>query len=150
MTTRDTQPPTLPDAGESRAYPGQTPREPQKRVLGGWFAPWKRSLGTWGFVLNRVAGIGLVVYLYLHLIVLSTLLRGEDGWNQFVALAKQPAFLTLDVILIAGILGHGLNGLRVALVGSGVLVKWQRPLFIVFVLLMLALLVWGAVLVFTA
>lgn len=141
---------TTPDASkESKAYPGRIPHE-RGRQVDKWFAPWKRDLSMWGFVLNRVAGIGLVIYLFLHLVVLSTLLRGEAGWNSFVTLASSPAFLTLDVILIAGILGHGLNGLRVALVGSGLLVRWQRTLFIVLMVIAIALFAIGAVLVFTA
>ncbi len=134
---------------ESRSYPGQKPLPPGKRVWTGWFAPWRRSLGTWGFAMNRVAGIGLTVYLYLHLIVLSMLLGGPEKWDPFIRLTRSPFFLTLDVVLIAGCLAHGLNGLRVALVGSGMLVRWQRPLFIALVVLMVTLLVVGGVLVFT-
>jgi succinate dehydrogenase / fumarate reductase cytochrome b subunit len=134
--------------GESKAYPGHSPEPPKKRVMDGWFAPWKRSLGTWGFALNRVAGLGLVVYLFLHLIILSLLLRGPESWDTFIALAKSPAFLVLDIVLIAGIVGHGLNGLRVALVGTGLLVRWQRSLFLVLIVVMLVLFAIGSVLVF--
>lgn len=136
-------------SGESKAYPGQTPK-PRTRKAAAWISPFKRDLSYWGFVLNRVAGIGLVIYLILHLVVLSTLLAGESGWDSFVRLAKSPAFLTLDVILIAGILGHGLNGLRVALVGSGLMVKRQRQLFVAFMLIAVVLLVVSAVFVYSA
>lgn len=132
----------------SKSYPGAASPTPPKRIITGWFAPWRRGFSTWGFVLNRLAGIGLVVYLYLHLIVLSTLLGGEAGWNQFVAIAKMPLFLMLDVVLLAGILGHGLNGLRVALVGTGLLVRWQRQLFYGLMALALVLLVVGGALIF--
>ena len=37
--------------------------------------------------------------------------------DAFVSLARSPFFLTFDVILLAGILIHGLNGLRVTLTG---------------------------------
>ena len=40
-----------------------------------------------------------------------------------------PYFLTLDVVLLAGILIHGLNGLRVALTGFDIGVKAQKALF---------------------
>jgi succinate dehydrogenase / fumarate reductase cytochrome b subunit len=46
-----------------------------------------------------------------------------------VSLARSPFFLTLDVILLAGILIHGLNGLRVMLTGLDVGVKGQKALF---------------------
>ena len=83
----------------------------------------------WAYALNRITGIGLVAYLYLHLAVLSEFLRGPGGWNAFVALARSPWFLTLDVVLLAGILLHGLNGIRIALTGFNVGVRAQKALF---------------------
>jgi len=32
-----------------------------------WFDPRWRAVGTWAFILNRVSGLGLTVYLFLHL-----------------------------------------------------------------------------------
>ena len=99
------------------------------RRAGRWFDVRGRKLGMWAYALNRIAGIGLVVYLYLHLVVLSTLSRGPGSWDAFISLARQPYFLVLDVILLAGILIHGLNGLRVTLTGFDVGVKRQKALF---------------------
>ena len=100
-----------------------------KRPLKSWFDVRGRRAGSWAFALNRLTGIGLSLYLFLHLIVLSTLLRGEAAWNDFVTLAKTPPFLMLDVILIIGLVFHGLNGVRVALVGTGIAADNQRSLF---------------------
>jgi succinate dehydrogenase / fumarate reductase, cytochrome b subunit len=83
----------------------------------------------WAYALNRITGIGLVIYLYMHLFVLSLLLRGPTAWDSFVALARSPYVLALDLILLAGILIHGLNGLRIALTGFGIGVGAQRALF---------------------
>lgn len=94
-----------------------------------WFDVRGRKLGMWAYVLNRITGIGLVVYLYLHLIILSQLLGGASSWDTFVSLARSPFFLTLDVVLIAGVLIHGLNGLRVALMSLGIGVKGHKTLF---------------------
>jgi succinate dehydrogenase / fumarate reductase cytochrome b subunit len=62
--------------------------------------------------------------------VLSMLSGGPTSWDSFMALARTPIFLTLDVILLAGMLIHGLNGLRVALTGFGVAVQVQKSLFV--------------------
>src|SRR5579884_1707361 len=94
-----------------------------------WFDVRRRRLGMWAYALNRITGIGLVVYLYLHLVILSQLLGGAASWDAFVSLARSPFFLTLDVILIAGILIHGLNGLRVALMGLGLGMKAHKAIF---------------------
>ena len=94
-----------------------------------WFDVRRRKLGMWAYALNRITGIGLVVYLYLHLGVLSLLTRGQSSWDSFVSLARSPYYLALDVILLAGILIHGLNGLRVALMGFNVGVRAHKALF---------------------
>lgn len=132
---------------ESKAYPGQSGQMPTNQVWR-WFAFAKRSLGMAGFVLNRVAGLGLVLYLLLHLVVLSQLTRGPEGWDAFIVLARSPMFLTLDVILLAGIIGHGLNGLRVALIGNGLLVPWQHRMLIILAIIGVVLWVVAAVLIY--
>lgn len=134
---------------ESKIDLGRSARLPRHQV-GRWFSLRKRSLGMWGFVLNRVAGLGLVLYLVLHLVVLSLLTRGPEGWDSFVALAQSPVFLLLDVVLLAGIIGHGLNGLRVALIGTGILVRWQHQMLIVLAVLGVVLLAVSAILIFAA
>jgi len=111
-----------------------TLEQPKVRRAGRWFDVRHRKLGMWAYALNRISGIGLVVYLYLHLVVLSTLSRGPGAWDAFVSLARQPYFLALDVILLAGILIHGLNGLRITLTSFDVGVKRQKALFSVLML----------------
>ena len=99
-----------------------------RRRASRWLDPRGRHLGTWALVANRLTGLGLVGYLYLHLAILSTLLRGPQAWDGLVELFHHPLFLALDVLLVAGLAVHGLNGLRVALLGSGLLVDRQRAL----------------------
>lgn len=120
-----------------------------KRPLQAWFDVRNDRVGSWAFALNRITGIGLTVYLILHLAVLSLLARGPEAWDQFLELAHSPLYLMLDVILIFGILFHGLNGIRVALVGMGVGVRSHRTLFWALSALGLVLLAISAWLVFT-
>jgi succinate dehydrogenase / fumarate reductase cytochrome b subunit len=94
-----------------------------------WFDVRKRGTGHWAFSMNRFTSLGLVFYLYLHLAVLSQLLGGERRWHGFLELSTTPLFLGFDVLLIFGLLFHGLNGLRVALVGSGIAADRQKALF---------------------
>lgn len=115
------------DPGEVRRARGPVLRKAPGPTA--WLDVRRGALGHWAFSLNRVTGLGLVFYLYLHLAVLSMLLRGEDAWNGFLRLATTPVFLGLDVLLIFGLLFHGLNGLRVALVGTGLAADRQRALF---------------------
>ncbi len=117
---------------ESKTYPGQTPRDPGKPVIKSWFLPFKRGVSNWGFVLNRIAGLGLVLYLYMHMLFLYLFLtRGPEIWETFLATMSSPLVKAGESVLIAAIVGHGLNGFRVALVGTGMLTKKQRVLFYV-------------------
>lgn len=120
-----------------------------KSPLRAWFDVRGRSLSTLAFALNRLTAIGLTVYLFLHLAVLSLLLRGPEGWNSFVAIARTPLFLTLDVILLFGVVYHMFNGIRVALVGMGVAHARHKTLFYVLVGIAMVLFVVGAILIYT-
>ncbi len=129
------------DIEAARRAPGPVQRKGPGAVA--WFDIRGRSTGHFAFSLNRLTGVGLVVYLYLHLGVLSMLLWGESAWSRFLRLATLPLFLGLDVLLIFGLLAHGLNGLRVALVGSGIAPDHQKALY-------WALMVFGAILLIGA
>jgi succinate dehydrogenase / fumarate reductase cytochrome b subunit len=119
--------------------------EVRRRSAAGWFDPRGRRIGGWAFALNRLSGLGILVYLYVHLGILSTLARGAEAWDAFVELARHPLVLALDVVLLAGLLIHGLNGIRVTLVGVGLVVSRQRALFVALMLLAALVLVVGAV-----
>ncbi len=109
----------------------QKAKEPPRRPAEWFNLGGRRGLGMWAYVGMRFSGIALVVYLYLHLVILSQLAQGPAAWDAFVALAKTPAFLALDVILIAGILGHGLNGLRLGLLGFGIAIPRHKSMIYV-------------------
>jgi succinate dehydrogenase / fumarate reductase cytochrome b subunit len=110
----------------------------RRRGIAGWFDPRGRRLGGWAFAINRLTGLALVFYLYLHFVVLSRLAAGPSTWDSLVDTLKSPIFLALDVVLIFGILYHGLNGIRVALVGYGIVLDRQRALFV-------SLMIFGAI-----
>ncbi len=101
----------------------------RRRGVAGWADPRGRRLGGLAFILNRLTGLGILVYLFLHLIVLSLLARGPSAWDGFVSIALSPVFLFFDIVLIFGLLLHGLNGIRVTLVGFGLVVDRQKAIF---------------------
>ena len=119
-----------------------------KAPLRSWFDVRGRSMSTLAFALNRLTAVGLTVYLFLHLAVLSLLVRGPESWDSFVALAKHPLFLLLDVVLLFGVVYHLANGIRVALVGMGIGHARHKTMFYLLVGLALVLFVVGAVLIF--
>ena len=112
------------------ALPDATaPSSARRRGVAGWVDVRGRRLGGWAFILNRVTGLGVLFYLYLHLLVLSQLAIGPGAWDSLLKnWFLNPVFLVLDVVLLAGLLIHGLNGVRVSLVGFGLVVSRQKAL----------------------
>ena len=94
--------------------------KPVKRKPMEWFNLKGKHVGFWAYVVMRLSAIGLVLYLFLHLVILSQLAVGPAQWDSFVTLVKSPVFLLLDIVLIIGILAHGLNGIRLSLIGFGI------------------------------
>lgn len=95
-----------------------------------WFDPRFRSLSTWGFILNRVSALGLTLYLFVHLIVLSKLAQGPEAYDEFIELAHTPVIQIGEMLVIAAGLIHGLNGIRIGLNSFGIAVTRQKQLFV--------------------
>lgn len=102
----------------------------ERRGVTGWFDPRGRRLGGLAFIVNRLSGLGVLLYLYLHLLILSQLARGPASWDAFVEIAGSPVVLAFDVLLLAGLLVHGLNGIRLALLGFGIVTGRGKALFV--------------------
>jgi len=72
--------------------------------------PW--DLGTWLWLLNRIAGVICIVYLMAHICVISTTQRGQAVFDGVMTVMHNPAALALELLLIFTVLAHGLIGLR--------------------------------------
>lgn len=110
---------------------------PQPSRFWYWFDPRNRQVGSLAFILNRITGLGLTFYLFLHLVALGQLAIGEEAYNGFIALAKTPVIKIGEMLVISAGLIHGLNGIRIVLNSLGIGVRVQRALFIVFMALAL-------------
>jgi len=104
--------------------------EPNSTNFLRWFDPRNRKLGTLAFILNRITALGLTLYLFMHLTVLGTLARGPEAYDSFIKLAKTPAILVGETLVIAAGIIHGLNGIRIALNSFGIGTRHQRQIFI--------------------
>jgi succinate dehydrogenase / fumarate reductase cytochrome b subunit len=101
-----------------------------RRGLRGWLIRPGGGPGSWAFVANRVSALILVGYLYLHLMVLSLLVRGSSSWDTFLAIAGNRAFIAVDLALFLAVVWHAANGVRVSLVGTGIAVRRQKVLLV--------------------
>lgn len=89
-----------------------------------------RGLGVWAWFFQRVSGVALVFYIGLHIFVIHfATAGGRIRFDEIMARLESPFFISLDLGLLAVVLYHGLNGLRIVLLDLGVGVKNQAALF---------------------
>ncbi|MBI4233626.1 MAG: succinate dehydrogenase, cytochrome b556 subunit [Chloroflexi bacterium] len=85
--------------------------------------------GWWAWLLQRVSGVALVGYLFLHIGVISTSLGGARTFDPVLRALQTPPFVILDLGLLATVLYHALNGFRILLIEMGVGARQQAALF---------------------
>jgi succinate dehydrogenase / fumarate reductase, cytochrome b subunit len=101
--------------------------------------------GFWAFLLMRISGVALTVYLFLHINVLSNLLAGPEKFNEIMKTVQSPLFKLFEVALLAAVLFHALNGVRVLWIDFGAAAFRQKAWFWAVFVLAAALVVAGAV-----
>ena len=84
--------------------------------------------GWKAFVAHRISGLLILGYLYLHLILLSSILlpNGAAHFNAVARIVEQPVFIGADLVLLGIILVHGLNGIRLMVADFGGFIRNSR------------------------
>jgi succinate dehydrogenase / fumarate reductase cytochrome b subunit len=72
--------------------------------------------GYWAWLLHRVSGVAIMLFLFLHVLDTSLVGFGPQAYETFVFLYRAPLFRVLEVALAGAVLYHGLNGLRIIVI----------------------------------
>lgn len=72
--------------------------------------------GMWTWVLHRITGVSIFFFLFVHVIDTSMVRVSPEAYNTAVDTYKNPIVGLMEVGLVAAVLFHGLNGIRVVLV----------------------------------
>ena len=85
--------------------------------------------GTAAWLLQRLSGLFLTLYLIVHIIVIGTAVRGEDAFDDLLATFDKTPFLILDAGLVGVVAFHAMNGLRLILLDFAIGLRLQKLLF---------------------
>jgi succinate dehydrogenase / fumarate reductase, cytochrome b subunit len=70
--------------------------------------------GQWAFLFHRISGVAIALYLLLHVLDISLVMFGPDGpFDAFLAFYHNWPFRIGLLMVIAGVVYHALNGLRI-------------------------------------
>ena len=90
---------------------------------------WK-GIGMWAWMLFRISGLILAVYLFVHIWVISQgRIGGPEAIDNLFEFFDRPLLVFLDLMLVAAVLYHALNGVRVILMDLGVGVYRHKAIF---------------------
>ncbi len=97
--------------------------------------------GMWGWVLHRITGLALAFYLFLHLTVVSSAVwnKGGAGFDRVLKTFHSPIGIGLDLLLIAAVVFHAVNGLRLLLFDLGIGIRQQKQFLVGAIVLGIAL-----------
>ena len=100
------------------------------------------STGFISFVLRRVSGVALVIYLGLHILVIGSATGGPEVFDATLAIVQSDIFKLAEIALLAAVVYHAFDGIRLLLVHYLNVTEYRKSLFyamfVVFVLVTLA------------
>jgi succinate dehydrogenase / fumarate reductase, cytochrome b subunit len=108
MTLEDSM--TTPEIEEPRTRP------PRKTLYRG-------DPGMWSWVLHRISGATIFFFLFVHVIDTALVRVSPQAYDEVVGTYKTPIVGLMEAGLVAAVLYHALNGIRVILIDSW----WQGP-----------------------
>ncbi len=91
---------------------------------------WQFS-GMLAWVLQRVTGLLLLVYLLIHVHTINKMSQGPAAFDEALVTFRNPVFKLLEIGLLGTVVLHAVNGIRITLVdlGIGAGVDRQRQMF---------------------
>jgi len=96
----------------------------------GWLAAGRRGFEGYLYILHRVSGLALLLFLIAHVFMSSTRLLGEEAWESVMSVTHHPAMAFAEYLVFAAFVFHGINGLRLVLIELGFAVgKPEHPIY---------------------
>jgi succinate dehydrogenase cytochrome b subunit len=93
---------------------------------------YKGQSGMWSWLFHRISGLGILLFLFVHIVDISLLGFGPRVYNEGILLFDSVIVRLLSLSLVAAIFYHAFNGVRIMLIDfwkKGV--RYQKTMFTV-------------------
>ena len=92
--------------------------------------------GMWSWVLHRITGVAIYFFLLVHILDTALIRVSPEAYNAVIGAYKTPVMGVAELGLVAAIVFHAFNGLRIILVDFwGVGTRHQKAMFYVVIAL---------------
>jgi succinate dehydrogenase / fumarate reductase, cytochrome b subunit len=72
--------------------------------------------GQWSWIAHRVTGVGILLFLFAHIVDTALVGWGPDAYNSVVAVYHHPIVQIMELGLVGAVIYHGLNGIRIMII----------------------------------
>lgn len=100
---------------ETKATDSEPRHLPNRLGIKGWLWGGNYKLERYLYTLHRVTGLGLLLYITLHLVMNGYRLGGVESWTDIMAIFSHPGFKVGEYLVAAAFIIHALNGGRLIL-----------------------------------
>jgi succinate dehydrogenase cytochrome b subunit len=77
---------------------------------------YKGHEGQYSWLLHRVTGVAIILFLFAHVIDTAVVGWGPEAYNRVVSVYENPVVRLLELGLVAAVLFHSLNGVKIMLI----------------------------------
>ncbi|MFB3921443.1 MAG: succinate dehydrogenase, cytochrome b556 subunit [Terriglobia bacterium] len=80
------------------------------------YLTYRGGAGQWSWIFHRVTGVGVFLFLLIHVVDTAFIGWGPELYNKAIALYRMPFFRVGEVFLAGAVLFHALNGMRIIII----------------------------------
>jgi succinate dehydrogenase / fumarate reductase cytochrome b subunit len=77
------------------------------------YLTYRGRAGQWAWILHRVTGVGVLLFLLVHIVDTAFIGWGPQLYNKVMTVYRMPVFRVGEVLLAGCVLFHALNGVRI-------------------------------------
>jgi succinate dehydrogenase / fumarate reductase, cytochrome b subunit len=77
---------------------------------------YKGHEGQWSWLFHRVTGVAIILFLFAHVVDTAVVGWGPDAYNRVASVYHNPVVRTLELGLVAAVLFHSFNGIKIMLI----------------------------------
>ncbi|MEX2406529.1 MAG: succinate dehydrogenase, cytochrome b556 subunit [Actinomycetota bacterium] len=74
---------------------------------------YKGSPGQWSWLLHRITGVAIILFLFAHVVDTAVVGWGPDAYNRVTDVYHNWVVRVLELGLVAAVLYHAINGVKI-------------------------------------
>jgi len=77
---------------------------------------YKGHEGQWSWLLHRITGVGIILFLFAHVVDTAVIGWGPTAYNRVLSAYENPYVRMLELGLVAMVIYHSFNGIKILLI----------------------------------